>query len=63
MAQQGCDKEKFAAAIFRRGQKKELFEDGDGEGDAETELAEKLHGIHEVWGLPRSGCVDHRCID
>ena len=44
----------FAAAIFRRGQKEELFEDGE-ERDAAEELRSKLDDLHGVWALARSG--------
>ena len=44
----------FAAAIFRRGQKEELFEDGQ-EQDAAEELRSKLDDLHDVWALERSG--------
>lgn len=44
----------FAAAIFRRGQKGELFDDGE-ELDAAEELRSKLDDLHAVWALDRSG--------
>ncbi len=44
----------FAAAIFRRGQKGELFGDGE-EQDAAEELRSKLDDLHAVWALARSG--------
>ncbi|PRW45365.1 tRNA-splicing endonuclease subunit Sen54 [Chlorella sorokiniana] len=44
----------FAAAIFRRGQKGELFDDGE-ELDAGEELRSKLDDLHAVWALARSG--------
>ncbi|KAG7667495.1 hypothetical protein Ndes2526B_g03498 [Nannochloris sp. 'desiccata'] len=48
------DAEKFSAAIFRRGQKQELFGDGDdNQGDLELEL--KLDELLDVWSLPRAG--------
>jgi hypothetical protein len=46
--------EKFTAAIFRRGQKKELFDDAD-DGQAELELDLKLDELLDVWSLPRLG--------
>ncbi len=48
------NKSKFSAAIFRRGQKPELFGDGDGEEGVE-ELSHKLDDLREIWGLPREG--------
>jgi hypothetical protein len=48
------DAEKFSAAIFRRGQKKELFDDGD-DGKAELELDLKLEDLLGIWSLPRAG--------
>ena len=62
MADSGVRKQAFAAAIFKRGQKEELFGAGGegGEGgpaSEEAELAAKLGDLHAVWALPRSGCV------
>ena len=51
------DKEKYTAAIFRRGQKKELFDDGDDSQGEEFQLKHKLEDLHEIWHLPRSGYV------
>ena len=45
------------ATIFRRGNKAELFGDGDKLVDEEQELENKLRDLHAVWSLPRSGCV------
>lgn len=44
----------FAAAIFRRGQKGEVFGDGE-EPDAAAELRTKLDDLHGVWALARAG--------
>ena len=47
------------AAIFRRGQKKELFDDRQQEDDSwdETlELREKLGDLHALWATARTGC-------
>ena len=49
-----ADREKFSAAIFRRGQKAELFGDGDATGEG-VELNTKLEELHEIWKLPRAG--------
>lgn len=49
------DTEKFSAAIFRRGQKKELFDDGDDGQGEEVELDLKLQELTDVWNLPRQG--------
>jgi hypothetical protein len=48
------DAEKFSAAIFRRGQKQELFADGD-DNQGEVELELKLDELLDVWSLPRTG--------
>jgi len=53
------EREKYNAAIFRRGQKKELFEDGDEDVDEEIDLNYKLEDLYGVWSLPRTGYV--RC--
>jgi hypothetical protein len=50
----------LSAVIFRRGQKKELFGDGE-EGEEisdEQELEMKMEGLLEVWSAPRSGYVE-----
>lgn len=49
-------KQAFAAAIFKRGQKAELFDDGGG-GDEEAELSSKLSELHGVWSLERIGYI------
>ncbi len=54
---QGLEQGKFTAAIFRRGQKKELFHDGDEEFSEDEDLNNKLQDLHEVWGLSRTGYV------
>jgi hypothetical protein len=46
----------YSAAIFRRGQKAELFAGGTEAGtDEHAELARKLADLHGVWALPRAG--------
>ncbi len=46
----------YSAAIFRRGQKAELFAGGAEAGtDERAELARKLADLHGVWALPRAG--------
>ena len=52
-------REKFSAAIFRRGAKMELFGDGQEESafDEQQELQGKLQELHDVWSLPRTGWV------
>ena len=46
----------MTAAIFRRGNKAELFGDGsDNRVDEAKELEGKLAALHAVWALPRSG--------
>ncbi len=45
---------KFGAAIFRRGLKRELFEDDEAEYD-EEEFGKKLNDLYEIWNLTRSG--------
>lgn len=54
---QTVDKTKFTAAIFRRGQKKELFEDGDGDESEQVELDHKLRELYEMWKVPRGAYV------
>lgn len=49
------EREKFSAAIFRRGQKAELFGDADELAAEEVELNSKLEELHEIWKLPRAG--------
>ena len=51
-----ANKGKWSAQIFRRGQKKELFDDTDeGAIDEIDELKGKLRDLQAVWELPRSG--------
>jgi hypothetical protein len=46
----------FSKAIFRRGQKQELFDNGEeGQFDEKKELEARLQGMHSVWSAPRSG--------
>lgn len=46
----------FSANIFRRGQKRELFEDAEEEEvSAETELASKLGDLATLWAADRIG--------
>eukprot|EP00887_Chlorella_sp_A99_P000001 scaffold16.g1.t1 len=42
-------------SVFKRGQKSELFGDGDKLLDEEEQLEIKLRDMHSVWALPRSG--------
>ena len=51
------DKEKYTAQIFKRGQKKELFDDGDELKSVEAEFEQKMEDLREIWGLPRTGYV------
>lgn len=59
------DKEKFTAAIFRRGNKQELFSGagdsdtaGNGHGSDHAPTGdEKLDELLKLWSLPRSGYV------
>ena len=44
----------FGASIFKRGQKAELFDGGDGV-DELAELQSKLGELHAVWALERTG--------
>ena len=50
----GIDKTKFTAAVFRRGSKPELFEGGAQGGDEPTGY-EKLDELYKIWKLKRSG--------
>ena len=50
----GMNKAAFGASIFKRGQKAELFEGGDG-ADELAELQSKLGELHAVWALERTG--------
>ncbi len=48
----------LTAAIFRRGLKKELFHDRDGDAsvtDDYTDLHSKMTDLHQVWTTPRVG--------
>lgn len=49
------DKDKFKAAIFRRGNKQELFHQGDVLKEVTGD--EKLDELLKIWSLPRSGYV------
>ena len=49
------DKDNVHAAIFRRGNKAELFGDGERTVDEAAELEAKLKDLLTVWRLPRSG--------
>jgi len=59
------DKEKFTAAIFRRGNKQELFSGDDAVDTAEHGHGsdhvptgdEKLDELLKLWSLPRTGYV------
>jgi hypothetical protein len=48
------DVEKYSAAIFRRGQKQELFGDDD-DNHGQLELEYKLDELLDIWSLPREG--------
>lgn len=50
MAERG----KFGAAIFRRGLKREVFEDDNGNDD-DTDFDGKLNDLYGIWNLTRSG--------
>ena len=52
--EEGIDKTKFTAAVFRRGSKPELFEGGAQGGDGPTGY-EKLDELYRIWKLKRSG--------
>ena len=52
------DKTKYSAAIFRRGLKKELFDDGDETMPEDLELEMKLQELLKLWKLPRTGQVN-----
>jgi hypothetical protein len=52
--EEGIDKTKFTAAVFRRGSKPELFEGGAQGGDGPTGY-EKLDDLYRIWKLKRSG--------
>lgn len=48
------DRRALTAAIFRRGQKRELFEDGqDDDVEEDQECKHKLQEIHGVWATER----------
>lgn len=62
------DKEKFKAAVFRRGQKQELLHSSSGGGGGTHEQDgstlpdhvtgdEKIEELFNLWSLPRSGFV------
>jgi hypothetical protein len=55
MALELNDKSRWSAQIFYRGQKKELFGDGDGELPEDEDLEGKLRDLHGIWQLPRAG--------
>lgn len=57
------ERQVFNAAIFRRGQKKELFDDKqqDADWDEGAELREKLGDLHALWTMPRAGYASHGC--
>ena len=41
-------------SVFKRGQKQELFDDGQ-EPDEQAELLGKLGELHSVWAMERTG--------
>jgi hypothetical protein len=55
MTEDVVDKDKYKAAVFRRGSKQELFHEDDGLKEVTGD--EKLDDLLKIWSLPRSGYV------
>jgi len=52
--QQRLDHDEFKAAIFRRGNKQELFHEGD-EDASEPTGEEKIEELYALWQVPHTG--------